>query len=115
MEKTRTYAGLIKELFMADIFQVKMVNNKKIVDRLGFFSKEGDKFALFEPMRKICELRESIYDDEEGPGDIKILSKAELIKLLEPMVNNIQPIAYMDVDENTPCGWYFDTITREEY
>ena len=42
MEKTRTYAGLIKELFMADIFQVKMVNNKKIVDRLGFFSKEGD-------------------------------------------------------------------------
>lgn len=115
MEKTRTYQQLIQELNMTDIFQVKVVDGKKIIDRLGFFVREGNEYALFEPMRKVYDVKESIYDDEDGPGDIKILSQSELIAILEPMVNNIQPIAYIDVDENTACGWYFDTITRDEY
>ena len=114
METTRTYQNLIQELSMADIFQVKMVDGKKVIERLGFFVREEDGYALFEPMRKIYNMNESIYDDEE-PGDIQMLSEAEFITMLEPMINNIQPVAYLDVDENTACGWYFDTITREEY
>lgn len=115
MEKTRTYQQLIQELNMTDIFQVKMVDGKKIIDRLGFFMREGNEYVLFEPIKKIYDLKESFYDDDEGPGDIKTLSQAQFMELLEPMVNNIQPIAYIDVDENTACGWYFDTITRDEY
>lgn len=105
----------VESMEMAEIFQVESVNGEKRVNRWGFFAKQGNgECAIYKPQTISC-LAEDLFDTinaTEPPSAIIIVTETEVANFLRS-VGEIHGIAAVEVDENTACGWYFDTIISE--
>lgn len=99
----------VKNMEMADIFEVTMVGGHKMVNRWGFFVDQGDgTYAVYKPQKPTCKASELFMIEEDEPGPILIVSANEVNEFIGS--KNIQGIAAMEVSDFTACGWYYDTI-----
>ena len=95
---------------MADIFKVEKVNGSKQIRRWGFFANQYDgTYAIYKPEIAVCNIGDSVVDEE--PGMIQVVEKEEIYGFIDSL-GNIAGLPFMAVNDNTACGWYYDTIVH---
>lgn len=106
---------IISNLEMTDLFKVEMVNGQKVVNRWGFFVNQMDgTYAIYKPENTVVDIDDSVITGEENLGSIKVVSAKVLFTFIDSIKKDLKGISGIELNSETPCGWYYDTLIPVE-
>lgn len=96
-----------------EVFEIKMMDGRKVINRLGFFDKvnENKPYAWYghiEPIVEIDAGLNELFDVDVEPGAIEMMDEFEILNRLSNFTN-LTPLSMVEVSVHTPCGFYFES------